>query len=101
MDEAEIQPLRTLILGLVHIVDFFLACQLCPCFLSLLVPNNIVELDKHKEADVITAECEQDLVASDVVGPVIFAINVASHNISTLHKPRKGQCWSRLATLPP
>lgn len=74
-----------------HIIDLFLACQLCPCFLSLLVPDNIIELDKHKEADVVTAEREQDLVASDVIRPVILAVNVAAHDIASLHKPGEGQ----------
>lgn len=87
MHETEVQPLRALILRMMNIVDLLLARQLGPSLLSLLIPDNIVELDKNEQADVVAAESKQNPVTTDVVGPVVLAVDVGGDNVATLYEP--------------
>jgi hypothetical protein len=56
VNEAEVESLRAFVLGMLHIVDLLLARQFGPRCLSPLVPDDIIELDKDKQANVIAAD---------------------------------------------
>jgi hypothetical protein len=88
MNETEVQPLLSFVLGMLHIVNLLLARHLRPCRLSPLISDYIVELDKHEQSDIVAAQAQQSLVTADVVRSVILAIDIASDDVAALHKPR-------------
>lgn len=86
MHEPEIQPLRSLILRVPHIIHLLLPIQLCPLRLPPLILRNIIVLHKPKQHDVKAADSQQNLVSPRIQRLVIFAIDVRSHDISGLNE---------------
>ena len=92
MHEPEVIPLRPFICRVANIVHLLLSCQLSPGLFSPLVPCNIVVLGSREQHDVETADGEQDLVPSDVVRPIIIAIDVGADNVSGLDEHVVQRC---------
>ena len=86
MREPEIKPFRTLVLSRLHIVNLLLPGQLRPSHLAALIPRYIVELDQIEQNDVEAADRQQDLVATDIERPVIFAVDICADDVAGLHE---------------
>lgn len=66
MRKPEVQPLRTLILGIIDIINPLLLSKRLPRLLSSLVPLDVVKLDKYEQQNVPGSDSKEDLVTSVV-----------------------------------
>ena len=86
MGESEVKSLCALVLCRCHVFNLFLASQLGPCRLTALVPCDVVVLYQIEQNDVEAADAQQNLVAADVIWPVVFSVNICTDDVAGLHK---------------
>ena len=62
MLEPEIQPLGSLVLAVVNIVNLLFTIEFSPSLLSPLVPLDVPKLDKYKQEDVVSGDTQEHLI---------------------------------------
>ena len=95
MREPEVQPLVTLILGVLQILMLLILAHRTPLLLPRMVTPSVVQPSEDEQTKSKDVDADQCAVPADVLGLIVLAIDIGRDHSAHLHHHVVACCGDR------